>query len=434
MTNWFGRFLGRRGQERNDLQRAYNEVVQERDLLRAVLDTIPDPVYVKDTESRCIISNVADAATIGGRTPDQIVGTTVRDFFPEEIAEMFIADDQAVIRSGNPIIGREELLTDEATGKKAWHSTSKIPLRDSQGKVVGLVGLGRDITRRKEAEAEVQELIAQIRDTANALSASAAEILAAAMQQTSGASEQSAAITQTTTTVDELNSIAEQSVAQSAEMAEAAQHTVEVSGTGQAMVQETIAGMEQIKARVESIAENILALSEKTQQIGEIISTVDSIASQSNMLALNASVEAARAGEQGKGFAVVAMEVRNLADQSKQATAQVSSILSDIQHATNAAVMATEEGTKGVEEGVRLVAQTEDVIQQLAAVITKSTQSAARILAGGQQQRSAIEQIALSMGNINQVTTQSLASARQVEKAAQDLHELARRLTEKVKQ
>jgi PAS domain S-box-containing protein len=434
MTNWFGRFLVHRGQEHTDPKRAYDEVVQERDLLRAVLDTIPDPVYVKDTESRCIISNVADAAMIGGRTPDQIVGTTVRDFFPEEIAEMFIADDQAVIQSGNPIIDREELLKDEATGKKAWHSTSKIPLRDSQGKIVGLVGLGRDITRRKEAEAEVQELITQIRDTANALSTSAAEILAAAMQQTSGASEQSAAITQTTITVDELNSIAAQSVAQSAEMAEEAQRTVEVSHTGQAMVQETIAGMEQIKARVESIAENILALSEKTQQIGEIISTVNDIASQSNMLALNASVEAARAGEQGKGFAVVAMEVRSLADQSKQATAQVNSILSDIQHATNAAVMATEEGTKGVEEGVRLVAQTEDVIQQLAAVIVKSTQSATQILAGGQQQRSAIEQIALSMGNINQVTTQSLASARQVEKAAQDLNGLARRLTEKVEQ
>ncbi len=302
MTNRFGRFLGRRGQELNDLKRAYESVLQERDLLRAVLDSIPDPVYVKDTESRCIISNIADAAMIGGRTPNQIVGTTVQDFFPAEIAEMFIADDQAVIRSGNPIIGREELLTDEATGKKAWHSTSKIPLKDSQGKIVGLVGLGRDITRRKEAEAEVQELIAEIRDTANALSVSAAEILTAAMQQTSGASEQSAAITQTTTTVDELNTIAEQSVARSAEMAEAAKRTVEVAHAGQVMVQETIAGMDQIKARVESIAENILALSEKTQQIGEIISTVDNIASQSNMLALNASVEAARAGEQGEGF------------------------------------------------------------------------------------------------------------------------------------
>jgi PAS domain S-box-containing protein len=439
MTNWLSRRLrvpglNGLGKEHNDLKRAYEELRQERDLLRALVDTMPDPVYITDTEGRNILSNIADAAQVGGRTPDQIVGTMVRDLFPAEEAELYLEEDRTVVETGRPAIDREESFVDETSGTVTWHSTSKYPLRGNHGEIVGVVALARDITRRKEAEREVQNLIAEIGDAANALSASAAEILAAAMQQTSGASQQSAAITQTTTTVDELNSIAEQSVAQSAEMAEAAQRTVEVSHAGQAMVQETIAGMDQIRARVEGIAENILALSEQTQQIGEIIATVSDIATQSNMLALNASVEAARAGEQGKGFAVVAMEVRSLAEQSRDATAQVSSILSDIQKATNAAVMATEEGTKGVEEGVILVRKTEDVIQQLASVIARSAESATRILAGGRQQRSGIEQIALSMSNVNQVTAQNLASARQVEKAARDLNELARSLTEKVAQ
>ena len=105
------------------------------------------------------------------------------------------------------------------------------------------------------------------------------------------------------------------------------------------------------QGRVDVIEENILALSERTQQIGEIIDTVNAIAAQSNMLALNAAVEAARAGEQGKGFAVVAEEVRDLADRSRQATAQVKAILSDVQRATNATGMATEEGKKGVDAG-----------------------------------------------------------------------------------
>ena len=95
-----------------------------------------------------------------------------------------------------------------------------------------------------------------------------------------------------------------------------------------------------------NIAETILALSEQTQQIGDIIATVNDIADQSNLLALNAAIEAARAGEAGKGFAVVAGEVRSLAEQSRQATAQVKEILGDIQKATNTAVMVTEEGTK----------------------------------------------------------------------------------------
>ena len=102
-----------------------------------------------------------------------------------------------------------------------------------------------------------------------------------------------------------------------------------------------------------AIAEHILALSEQTQQIGEIIAAVNDLADQSNLLALNAAIEASRAGEQGRGFAVVAHEIRSLAEQSKAATAQVRTILSDIQRATNAAVMATEQGTKGAPRPAR---------------------------------------------------------------------------------
>src|ERR1700730_3085204 len=94
-------------------------------------------------------------------------------------------------------------------------------------------------------------------------------------------------------------------------------------------------GMADLREKVESIAENILALSEQSQRIGEIIATVNDLADQSNLLALNAAIEASRAGEQGRGFAVVATEIRNLAEQSKAATAQVRTILGDIQRATN---------------------------------------------------------------------------------------------------
>jgi len=130
-----------------------------------------------------------------------------------------------------------------------------------------------------------------------------------------------------------------------------AQHSVDISRSGEQVITDSIISMAHIKSQVNSIAENILALSERTQQIGDIITTVNDIASQSNILALNAAVEAARAGEHGLGFGVVAEEVRNLAVQSRQATAQVRSILLDIQRAINTTVMVTEEGTKVVEKG-----------------------------------------------------------------------------------
>ncbi len=294
-----------------------------------------------------------------------------------------------------------------------------------------LAVLGQNLN---ETVASLQKMILQIKDAAANLTSAAAEILAATTQQASGASEQSAAISQTTTTVDEVKTIAEQASVRVQEVANASQRTLEVSRTGQRAVQDTIESMGQIKERVEGIAENILALSEQTQQIGEIISTVNDIASQSNILALNASVEAARAGEHGKGFAVVAVEVRNLAEQSKQATAQVKAILSEIQKATNATVMATEEGTKGVDKGVQLATQTRQAIEQLAGVINESAQAATQVVAGGRQQVSGVEQIALAMSNINQATVQSLASTRQAEKSAQNLNDLARSLTTTVAQ
>ncbi len=304
--------------------------------------------------------------------------------------------------------------------------------RDQDGKSNDpLLGLGYSLN---ETIANLQSMSTQIRVAASSLSSAATEILATTTQQATGANEQSAAIAQTTTTVDELKTIAEQSVARAQEVAGASQRTVEVSHAGQQAVNATVASMTLIKARVEGIAENILALSEQTQQIGEIIATVNDIAAQSNILALNASVEAARAGEAGKGFAVVAVEVRNLAEQSRQATAQVKAILSDIQKATNATVMATEEGTKGVDEGMELASQAGDAIEQLRAVINESAQAATQMVAGGRQQVAGVEQIAMAMRNINQATVQSLSSTRQGERAAQELNNLARGLTALVEQ
>ena len=285
-----------------------------------------------------------------------------------------------------------------------------------------------------ELTASLQRMIVQTHDAVNDLSATGNEILSAATQQAASASEQSAAISQATITVDEVKNIAEQSVTRARKVADTSQRTVEVSRSGHQAMQQTIASMAHIKTRVEGIAANILALSEQTQQIGEIIATVNDIAAQSNMLALNASVEAARAGEHGKGFAVVAVEVRNLAEQSRQATTQIRAILSDIQKATNATVMVTEEGGKGVDEGVRLAAQAQDVIEQLSTVIDESAQTAMQMVVSGEQQASGVEQIALAMQSINQATAQSLSSTRQAEKAAQELNDLARSLTETVEQ
>jgi glucokinase-like ROK family protein len=139
--------------------------------------------------------------------------------------------------------------------------------------------------------------------------------------------------------------------------------------------------------------------------------------------------EAAKAGEHGKGFAVVATEVRNLAEQSKQATQQVRGILGDIQKATTAAVLATEQGTKVVEQGLTLTEQANAGIGNLVATIQEAAQAAQVIAASAHQQSTGLDQIAQAMKDVNEGTTQFVASAQQSQRAAEDLNDLAGRLS-----
>jgi methyl-accepting chemotaxis protein len=195
-----------------------------------------------------------------------------------------------------------------------------------------------------------------------------------------------------------------------------------------------IGSMNGIKTHVAAIAVNIQELSERTQQIENIILTVNDIAAQSNILALNAAMEAARAGELGKGFAAVAVEVRALAEQSRQATGQVHSILIDVQKAINTTERASRAGLQVVDYGSLEAALANKAIQQLAEVIDESSLQAAQMTAAGHQQTTGIEQIATAMETIKLVTTQGLASTRQTEKAAQNLSELAHRLEQTIRE
>jgi methyl-accepting chemotaxis protein len=272
----------------------------------------------------------------------------------------------------------------------------------------------------------------QIRAASTNIAAAATEILAATTQQSASATEQSAAITQATTTVEEVKQIAQQTAEKAGQVAQDNQAMLNVTHQGTRSVEDTIEGMSKIRRQVESIAQTILGLSEQTQAIGAITTTVSELADQSNMLALNAAIEAARAGEQGKSFAVVAQQVRELAERSKAATIQVQEILSEIQRATNAAVLVTEEGNKGVEEGTTFSREAGEVIHQIAIEVEGGAQANIQIASAAHQQTAGMEQIGQAMRDIQQATTQVLSSTRQTENAARDLNSLAQSLQQAI--
>lgn len=138
-----------------DRQRAEEALAEEVNLLHTMMDTWPDYIFVKDTQSRFVLSNLAQRRVLGATTLDEVVGKIDFDFFPEDLAAKYYADEQAVIRSGQPIFEVEEPVI-ERSGERKLLSTTKVPWRDSSGKVVGIVGMSRDITERKRAEALLQ--------------------------------------------------------------------------------------------------------------------------------------------------------------------------------------------------------------------------------------------------------------------------------------
>jgi methyl-accepting chemotaxis protein len=280
----------------------------------------------------------------------------------------------------------------------------------------------------------LREQIQGIMEGINTLTSSSSEILAATTQVASGAAETASAISETSATVEEVRQAAELSSQKASRVSENAQQVAQVTQTGKIAVEETVNVMHQIQIQMASIANTIVRLSEQSLQIGGIIASVNDVADQSNLLAVNAAIEAAKAGEQGKGFAVVAQEIKSLALQSKQATIQVRNILSEVQKTTSAAVMATEQGSKAVDNGVKQSTQAGESIRLISESVNESVLAATQIVASSQQQVVGMDQVGLAMNNINQAGEESAASMMQAETAAKGLHKLGQNLKHLVEQ
>ncbi len=272
-------------------------------------------------------------------------------------------------------------------------------------------------------------MVGQVQRQARKVSGTAGEIAGASHRSAQISIEQAGAVAQATVTIEELSHTAQQIAEATTLVANAAEQALGSANDGQETVQESIAGISSLKLRVRAITDRILALSERSQRVGHIIEQVASIADQTHLLALNAAIESAAAGENGKRFAVVASEVKRLAERSRQATKDVQAVLGEIQDATNASVMATEQGMKEAERGVILAYRAGDVNESIIQMVERTVQLANAISMATQQQRSASEQVVTSMRHLAMVIGDAAASARQSSDLAVNLDRIAQELT-----
>jgi PAS domain S-box-containing protein len=403
--------------------RDVTEQKQSSQYARSLLEASLDPLVTISPEGK--ITDVNEAAVrVTGVFRETLVGTDFSDYFTEP--EMAREGYRQVFAKG--YVTDYPLTVRHKSGTLTHVLYNASVYKDSAGKVLGVFAAARDVTERKRAEEDLKRVMQEVQNSVNVLAPASSEILTTTTQVAASAVETATAVNETTTTVEEVKQTAQVSNQKAQYVAETAQKTAQASQGGKKSVEDSIELMGRIREQMESIAESIVRLSEQSQTIGEIISTVNDLAAQSNLLAVNAAIEAARAGEQGKGFGVVAQEIRSLAEQSKQATAQVRTILGDIQKATSAAVLATEQGSKAVEVGVKQSFQAGEAIRVLAESITEAAQAATQIAASSQQQLIGMEQIISAMNSIKTASEQNVTGTRQTEGAAQNLHELGQKL------
>ncbi|MDX2077119.1 MAG: methyl-accepting chemotaxis protein [bacterium] len=235
------------------------------------------------------------------------------------------------------------------------------------------------------------------------------------------ADEQERIAQQTNHLVDNFLHNAEQIKVQSRAMNQKNAEMRVLAKSGKSTIQESASSMGQIRSQVTAIANTIIKLAQLTRRIDEIISSVQEIATQSNLLALNASIEAARAGAQGRGFAIVADEVRSLSKQSNMAAEQVQHILAEIQTAVGQTIRATDSGLQSVEAGLLTVSAVDEVMSKLSQNVNASEEATTSISELLSVQIKHIEELAIAVDRANRITQQHLTDIPMLSKTGEGL-------------
>jgi methyl-accepting chemotaxis protein len=283
-----------------------------------------------------------------------------------------------------------------------------------------------------QATRNLQSFLSQLSQTSVTTQRGAGEILASVARLAAMSAQQAAAINETTTTASEIAQTSKQATEHANSVIEITQRSDDLSRAGLNTVEEAVKASAALGEQVTRIAATMADLSERTQQVGEIIASVKDLAEQSNLLALNASIEASKAGEHGRGFSVVAMEMRTLAEQSRQAAVQVRSILQEIQRGARDAAAATDEGAKRASAAVRLSRSAGEAIEGLALVIKDSALAARQIAANTRQQTIGVEQIVTAVSELSAAINESAEGTKIIEQGSASLSSMSKELAEAV--
>ena len=457
-------------------------------MLRTLIDNLPDLIYVKDIEGRFLLANVAVARIMGAKTPAELLGKNDFDFHPKDLATLYYEDEQAVIRSGQPLLAREEECRDPA-GNLMHLETTKVPLRDAAGRMTGLVGIGRDITPRvtqaraldgavRESREIIQAVLAGESDRRIAMEGKAGNLLFLAQSINELINSVSSTVAET---VQVVGRAVEGDLTPRMSVDDKSGDFKALAASINSMIQamrDVVAGLTKtcraVQAGAEEISRGNLDLSKRTEeQASSLVETTSSMeqmtsrvknnadnAVQANQLAVAAREHAERGGSV-VGAAVAAMsEISGASNR----IAEIIGVIDEIAFQTNllalnAAVEAARAGEQGrgfavvasevrnlasrsagaakeikaliqdsvgkVHEGTKLVDESGKVLGEIVTRVKKVTDVMAEIADSSREQASGIEQVNKSVSSMDAMTQQNAALVEEATAAARALSEQA---------
>jgi twitching motility protein PilJ len=308
-------------------------------------------------------------------------------------------------------------LLDELSNLADGDLTSKATVsEDFTGAIADSINF--TIDQLRVLVSRINETAVEVSDSAETTQGTALHLAEAAEHQAQEIAGASAAINEMAVTIDQVSSNASESAA-------VAERSVKIANTGAEVVQSTIDGMDTIREQIQDTAKRIKRLGESSQEIGDIVSLINDIADQTNILSLNAAIQASMAGDAGRGFAVVADEVQRLAERSSAATKQIEALVKTIQSDTNEAVISMEQTTAEVVRGARLAQDAGVALEEIETVSANLAELIQNISNAARQQAASAGHISNTMNVIQEITLQTSSGTTETAGSIGTLAEMA---------
>ena len=375
---------------------------------------------IADNADQTMSADVKDSASAYHTAQVLVIGTLIVGVSAGALIAWLIV--AGIIKGLSALVAR---LQDIAQGE--GDLTQRVD--EARGDELGEVGKWFNVFVGK-----IHNVIAEVSGSARDVASAATQIAASSEEMATGMKEQAGQVTQISSAIEEMSQSVVEVAKKSADAANNSAQAGKLAAEGGHVVEETIEGMNAIAGAVNDGAKSVSELGKRSEQIGQVITVINDIADQTNLLALNAAIEAARAGEHGRGFAVVADEVRKLADRTTKATEEIAQSIRAIQGETSEAVAKMNGGTQEVARGTQKATAAGQSLQQIVTSAQGVADMIRSIAAAAEEQSAASEQISRNVESINAVTKQATEGAGQAASAAAQLSAKAEQLQKLVSQ